>query len=574
MWEQDWALLGIEPTTELTAIKKAYALKLKTTRPDDDAEAYQALRGAYERVQQWLKWQQQQAAMPAPEPAVAPPTVVEATPPAPAAPLTLDQPVTPSTPPTPTPPQPQQATPAPLASPPTAADTTPAPEVQPQQLTAALEGRWSLAGDAALREAWETTRRELDQQPLSRQSEFSTAFAQWALGLPTLPNDFLKTLDSYFGWLHDFRSERLLGPALVQALNERLRPRPVDPAVRAVGDPLVRLQAARLAGVGWLKLQWWLFLLQPVFGRSQSMLGVQWLQLLGLDLEAQRWLRAAVQRGLWWRTGAAALIYGTCAGLVFSKPLAVVAHTLVWLALTALLLVLGMLGGTLLGVQLQAINPSARRWSHLLPEWTRDVGALGLGIMWLLFAAWLTGVDAQASVSAVREWLPFVPRRIVEYATWGFALCGLAMARPRGGMSRYVVAGLFPITAFLAMRWLDAWLPPTGACFIAAAWLLAGAAVHEDRFGQAAPAPVQWFLRPVLNTLVLADRWTYVTALAPLAVAMGYATLVDGQVRPLSLFMCWVLGILAVGWLQTQADALGLRLLPAPPAPPDSADAP
>lgn len=52
MWEQDWALLGIAPTTELAAIKKAYALKLKTTRPDDDAAAYQALRGAYERAQQ------------------------------------------------------------------------------------------------------------------------------------------------------------------------------------------------------------------------------------------------------------------------------------------------------------------------------------------------------------------------------------------------------------------------------------------------------------------------------------------------------------------------------------------
>lgn len=53
MWEDDWALLGIEPTTELAVIKKAYALRLKVTRPDDDADAYQALRGAYERLQQW-----------------------------------------------------------------------------------------------------------------------------------------------------------------------------------------------------------------------------------------------------------------------------------------------------------------------------------------------------------------------------------------------------------------------------------------------------------------------------------------------------------------------------------------
>ncbi|PTT87171.1 hypothetical protein DBR42_12205 [Pelomonas sp. HMWF004] len=137
-------------------------------------------------------------------------------------------------------------------------------------------------------------------------------------------------------------------------------------------------------------------------------------------------------------------------------------------------------------------------------------------------------------------------------------------------MSRCVVAGLFPLVAYLAVRALDGWLPLASGLFVATAWLLAGAAVHEDRFGRPAPVPVQWLLRPVLNTLVLADRWSYVTALLPLGIATGYATLVDGQVRTASLFMCWVLGILAVGWLQTKADELGLRLLPALPEPADA----
>ena len=42
-----WTVLGIAPTADLVAIKKAYAARLKRTRPDDDAAAYQALRDAY-----------------------------------------------------------------------------------------------------------------------------------------------------------------------------------------------------------------------------------------------------------------------------------------------------------------------------------------------------------------------------------------------------------------------------------------------------------------------------------------------------------------------------------------------
>ena len=43
-----WQVLGIEATTDLPAIKKAYASRLKHTRPDDDAAAYQSLREAYD----------------------------------------------------------------------------------------------------------------------------------------------------------------------------------------------------------------------------------------------------------------------------------------------------------------------------------------------------------------------------------------------------------------------------------------------------------------------------------------------------------------------------------------------
>ena len=51
----DWERLGIDPTSDASMIKKAYAKQLKLNRPEDDPQGYQELREAYERLLKYVK---------------------------------------------------------------------------------------------------------------------------------------------------------------------------------------------------------------------------------------------------------------------------------------------------------------------------------------------------------------------------------------------------------------------------------------------------------------------------------------------------------------------------------------
>ena len=50
-----WRVLGIDATTDVSIIRKAYAAKLKTCRPDEDPEGFQSLREAYDKAISFAK---------------------------------------------------------------------------------------------------------------------------------------------------------------------------------------------------------------------------------------------------------------------------------------------------------------------------------------------------------------------------------------------------------------------------------------------------------------------------------------------------------------------------------------
>jgi len=51
-----WQVLALEPTAELKAIKKAYAVKVKRCKPENDPQGYQQLREAFETAKSFVKY--------------------------------------------------------------------------------------------------------------------------------------------------------------------------------------------------------------------------------------------------------------------------------------------------------------------------------------------------------------------------------------------------------------------------------------------------------------------------------------------------------------------------------------
>jgi len=345
--------LGIEPTSDLKVIKKAYAARLKHTRPDDDAAAYQALREAYEAAQvqaRWVGFNQQayvlrsdavssaevlvdQSDKPAAvdqetfaekEDAKSEQKRAEPEPSSPAAEtnepsrralekpatwlehqnntlITVDQ----ETPTAKEDTKPEEKGTEPESSS-LAEEANESLRRSPDELVAWFEQRLQAGDVSNIAADWKVVEHELDALPLSVQAEASRCFADMAIKVRDLPTLVENALLLRFRWLSDFRAAQSLGAERMRALHSLFGGRTAFMPDQAFLD---RYGAVTAFAQGVQRLNIWMQWLYIVLASSQ--LCRLWRQLqpeqryavgvdksvhdrIGFWLKVSRWLRFAL----------------------------------------------------------------------------------------------------------------------------------------------------------------------------------------------------------------------------------------------------------------------------------------
>lgn len=204
-----WDVLQLAPTTDVRAIKKAYAVLLKQNRPDDNPAGFQRVHGAYQDALSWAEDNTQPDAQSACDPAADPlPSLADSTPA-----LTPPEPVAAAPGLSAVPTATADATTLPRAD--TAADTAPHLS-EAEQWETYLDQQWdtlvqqveALLDDPAQRNEPSAWRFLMESEALL-DIDFKSAFAM----------RFLQRLLELFREQQDTQTQ-LLQPAIVQHLNQ------------------------------------------------------------------------------------------------------------------------------------------------------------------------------------------------------------------------------------------------------------------------------------------------------------------------------------------------------------------
>lgn len=265
-----WERLGLEPTGDALVIKKAYAGLLKKNRPDEQPEAYQELRQAYEWALSEAEWRRRS---PEQEPdeggAVA---------------------------------WPSESTHGEAMHPDTAPEALePFGDISFESDRAdALLNRWAdkmLQCEAhEMERCWQALSHELQSLPLDEQSEASALFADFVLQHEALDAAALANMARYFRWGRDYRDAERLGAYRLAQLRERL----IQDAPTVLRDAQQVERATEVLRLDWVlehqgRLFGWLYaaLAGPHLGRLIGDSDDQMRRALGISRVRWEAIRAA-----------------------------------------------------------------------------------------------------------------------------------------------------------------------------------------------------------------------------------------------------------------------------------------